>query len=98
MTQLEQAVAQKKDEIKCREADLMCPEYMDKAWAQRRLEMCNSEIRRIEAFLKDGGELDLARCYHQPEIICLIAHKGFNGGCHLVPRVCGFSFKKGVMC
>src|SRR4030043_1158977 len=89
MTQLEQAIAMKKDEIRQREADLGCPEYLDKAWAQRRIDMCREGIGKIQAFLKDGGELELARCYHQLEVVCLIAHSGFNGGCRFVPRVWG---------
>jgi hypothetical protein len=106
MSNLEAAIAQKQDQIRQREADLKYPEYPGREWALTEIELLYGEIDKIQTFLKSGGELNLARCCQQPgnlanllfppsddRYLCLIAHNGFNGGCRLEPRRCGFSFK-----
>ena len=87
---LEDSIKQKQDEIRQRNADLNCPEYSDKEWAQAEIDMLTNEIEIISNFLAGTGEMILAGC--REGVICLIAHKGFLA-CTWRTKSCPFAYK-----
>ena len=84
------AVLDYQKELRLRHHDLKSEFYKDDPWVLGQITILKHHIAEVERYLQHGGALDLPRCCHQRELICLAAMRGFEV-CILTPTACGYS-------
>lgn len=88
---VQQMIELKNNEIGQRQADLRCPEYPSKDWAQKQIEYLLLEIDLI----KKGEILSLPRCSQYHDAICPLAHT-IENKCLLKTMICDFRYRPQV--
>jgi len=94
---LQNAIIQKKDEIRQMEANLHSPEYPDKSHAHQQIEVLQGQIEVIEQHLSGESTIPLALLLPacRKEGICLIAFTGFTIYCFYIKEArCKYRYKE----